>query len=54
MKYKLRYDISGRKRPVDSSESKWKAPVLGEDIVCSAPKDAAVYNGMEVTTPSEQ
>lgn len=30
---------------VDSSESKCKTPVLGEDIVCSAVKAAAVNNG---------
>lgn len=53
MKYKLRYNISGRKRPVDSSESKWKAPVKGEDIVCSAPKDAAVNNGVSPANSSE-
>ena len=53
MAYKVTYDISGRKRPVGPSGSKWETPDKGEDIVWSALKDAAEINGSELTTLGE-
>jgi len=54
MAYKVTYNISGRKRPVGSSGPKWEAPTkIGEDMIWSAPKDAAEINGSELTTLGE-
>lgn len=41
MHYKISYNISGRKSPVDSSESKWKTPYTGEDMIYSPAKVGA-------------
>lgn len=57
MASKVTYNISGRTRSVGSSDSKWKTLALqkqDEDIVCSASKDVAVNNGIELTPLSEQ
>ncbi len=54
MHYKILYNIRGRKRPVDPSGSKLEAlEFSSEDIVCSASKDAAVNNGVKLTTLHE-
>lgn len=44
MKHKITYNLSGRVRSVESSDSKWKTLInirRDEDIVCSALKNAA-------------
>lgn len=58
MQYKISYNLDGRLSPVDSSESKWKTPLIkqskGEDMIWSSLKNEAVYNGLGLTTLSEQ
>ncbi len=56
MKYKVTYNLSGRIRSVESSDSKWKTLANNrrdEDIVCSASKEVAVNNGIGLTNLSE-
>lgn len=54
MSYKIKYNLSGRKRPVEPSGSKLEASLANdEDIVCSALQNAAVNNGAGLTQPPE-
>lgn len=54
MCYKIKYNLSGRKRPVGPSGSKWEASFANdEDIVCSTSQDVAVNNEVELTIPPE-
>jgi hypothetical protein len=56
MAYKITYNISGRKIPVGSSESKWKTPHnnVDEDMICSSTKVEAATSEVEVTNLPEQ
>lgn len=56
MAYKVTYDISGRKRPIGSSEPKWETPLLkveDEDMIYSLEKSKAVNNDVKFTISHE-